>query len=313
MKKRDKNKKNGSTAMKRCLIRLFGVLFLVMAVTGVDAKSPRKSDYMVFGGNAGYGVLLGKTSDMKLTGGFSGGLHVGYEYREGTMWMSAGVEGTYFGSACASSIAVEDVFFSDTRKMMAKMKYTMLSQRTEMQRWMMGRIVVMVGYCTGNNNRDGFYVGGGVKLGGKFDLKNTSRIKYSTRAEYDRYIDDYEDMPNHYYSVRDRKDSVVFGTMFNVSVIAECGWDLKVDRCNRLKVGFFAEAGLNNIMDGVATRNAWVNESNVSEVKPYSAYNSEAMKDKYVVPFMVGMRVSFLFNVSRITSRCHTCPCFRKR
>lgn len=308
-----KNIKNARVRAGERMRSLFCVLMMLLMTVGVSGRAARKSDYVNVGMNAGYGLLGGWWDGMKVPGGFAGGLHIGYEYREGRFWFGGGGEFEYFSSLCSSDISVPDVYFKDTRELAGKMKYTMHSQRDEMQNWGMARVYIMAGYWSGNNNKDGFYVGGGLKIGSKFDLHNSTRVKYSTSAEYDRYIDDYEDMPNHYYTNNDVKDTVSFGTMLSLSIEGEIGWDLKVDRCNKLKVAFFVETGLNNIMDGVATREPWVNENNVTEVKPYSAYNSKEMEGRYVVPVMVGMKVSFLFNVSRINSRCHTCPCFRKR
>lgn len=305
------HKKSGITRQLVFCLLIFSIC--LVKVNTVDAKSPKKSDYLNLGLYGGYSTLLGQSSNMIVPGSLGAGVHIGYEYREGQVWIGGGGEFSYLSSTCKSDITIDNLHFQDTRLTNAIMKYTMLSPRQEMQNMGVAKLYLMAGYCTGTHIKDGFYFGGGFKVGSKFDLYNTSTVSYETQAEYDRYIEDYQDMPNHYYTTNTITDTVAFGTKLYVSLIAEGGWDMKLGRCNRLKLALFAEAGLTNIMSGVTTRKPSVNPDNVFEVTPYSCYNDEEMQNHYVVPLTVGVRLSFMINVSRLHSRCHTCPCYRKK
>jgi len=311
---RNNNYPKGGLYQKSGMTRLLlFCILLTLASSTLMAKSPKKSDYINLGLYGGYNTLIGQSSKMTVPGSLGAGLHLGYEYREGQIWLGGGAEFSYLSSTCKSDISIDDLHFQDTRLTNAIMKYTMLSPRQEMQNMGVAKLYFMAGYCTGTHIKSGFYFGGGFKVGSKFDIRNTSKVSYETRAEYDRYIEDYEDMPNHYYTTNTVTDTVSFGNKFYVSIIAEGGWDLKLNRCDRIKLGLFAEAGLTNIMSGVATRKPSVNPNNVFEVTPFSCYNDEEMKGKYVIPLTVGIKLSFMFNVSRLSSRCHTCPCYRKK
>lgn len=279
----------------------------------LSALTPMKSDYVDFGFNTGYSVLVGNYRGMDVFGGFSGALHLGYEYRDSRLWISTTGELQYISSNCQSDIQVGDVHFYDTRMTEAVMSYKMMSKLKEMQNFGIAGVTLMAGYCTGTHVKGGFYAGAGIKLGVKFDFSNTLKQKYATTAYYPDYIDPYHDMDNHYYGNYETNDTAAFGTKVNFSVLAEAGWDLRVTKCDKLKIGFFVEAGLTNLMRNIPVREATVNPYNVSQIYTYSAYNRSEMENKYIVPIVAGIKVSLLFNVSRLGDRCHTCPCYRKR
>jgi len=296
--------------MKCKVVLVFAVLLFPLMV---GAGSPVKSDYVSFGLSGGYSTLVGSYSGMDVYGGFGGGMHLGYEYREGKFWLGALSEFQYVSSNCKSDIQVADVRFRDTSDEVGTMHYEMNSRLREMQNFGIGSLCLMLGYSEATHVDGGFYAGAGVKVGCKFDFSNRIWLDYSTYATYDDCIDPYHDMPDHYYTDYHTNDTAVFGTKLNVSVVGEIGWDIKMTRCDKIKIGFFAEAGLTNVMRSVPVREPWVSADNVTVVHTYSAYNREAMQYKYIVPVMAGVRVSLLFNVSRLGEKCKTCPCDRKR
>ncbi|MBQ0081733.1 MAG: hypothetical protein KBT41_00400 [bacterium] len=288
-------------------------LALLLLPMVLGAVSPRKSDYVNLGANAGFSTLIGKYSGMNVYGGFTGGLHLGYEYRDGNLWISTTGDMQYLSSNCQSDIQIDRVYFQDTRLTNAVMNYEMMSRLRERQNFGIIGISIMAGYNGGTYRKGGFYVGAGISVGCKFDINNTVSQKYRTYATYDEYIDPYHDMPEYFYSNYDAKDTASFGTKLNIAVLGEIGWDFKMNRCDKVKVGFFMEAGLTNIMRDVPVHESIVNPENVSVIMLYSAYNRKEMADKIVMPVIAGVKLSLLFNVSRITDKCRTCPCYRKR
>lgn len=304
--------KNGETLRVIVMTAVAVVFALVLPLTA-EGATPQKYDYVDLGLSTGYSTLVGRCKGMDVYGGAGAGLHIGYEYRDWNFWMGVRGEMQYVSSNCRSDVEVEEVRFRDTEGEQGIMHYEMTSKLREMQNFGIGGICVMAGYCKETRNKKrGFYVGAGVKVGAKFDFSNRARQEYRTYATYEEFIDPYHDMPDHYYTNHETNDTVSFGTKVNVSVVGELGWDFQMSRCDRVKVGLFAETGLTNIMRDIPVRQAWVDPGNVSVVKSYSVYNREEMRNKYIVPMVFGVKVSLLFNVSRIGDKCRTCPCYRK-
>jgi len=232
-------KKKGTTRLMFCCI----LAALLIGIGNVNAKSPKKSDYVNIGLYGGYSTLLGKSSRMIVPGSLGAGLDIGYEYREGQVWLAGGAELSYLSSTCKSDIQIENIHFQDTRLTNAIMKYTMLSSRQEMQNMGVAKLYFMAGYCTGNHMKSGWYAGGGVKIGSQFDLYNTTKVSYQTQAEYDRYIEDYKDMPNHYYTTNTVIDTVSFGTKLYLSV-----WNNSIQDCSEIT----------NILIKISARNGYL-------------------------------------------------------
>lgn len=276
---------------------------LLANVMGVCGQS-RTSDYLYVGLSGGYGTLLGSVPEMSVPGLASGGVSLGYEMRSSHFLLRAGAEGQYVGSRCNTEITVGDVRIEDARYGLAWMHYKMLSPLEESQNFVTAGLGLMVGYSA-NDYQDsrihgGFYVLGGVKALFRCAEFNSVRLKYETTATYDRYIDDYENMPNHYYDAREVTGSPKFGFWGFLAASVEMGWELNVDGYDKLKIGAFADCGFTNVMAGQKVSRVRNDATDPSMLVVDSYYRSEAMEGKYVVPLMVGVRVSYAWNMNKL-------------
>lgn len=303
--------------IKDRLILLLTIALTMAAGMNVQAasKHPQRADYFCVGLSGGYTMLLGHASNMQVNGSGGAGIHAGYEFRETNLVIRMTGEFAMLNSSCKSGIKVDDLKFLDTRLNEGTMHYEMLSPLTERQMFGLGGIGVLVGYTSSdlrksNNSNGGFYAFGGIKLGAKFDLHNTAKLDYVTTATYNRYIEDYEDAPNHYYTTYSESDTVNLKTKFNFMFAVEMGWEISLPHCDVLRIGAFADIGVINQVAGLDQAECQPNPENVSELVLSSHYQSAAMKDKYVVPFMAGLRVTFSLNFTK-KKGCSSCKCYK--
>ena len=261
----------------------------------------KTSSYLYFGATGGYSTLLGKVKEMSVPGFLEGGLHLGYELRHNHFLFRFGAEGEYYGSSTKTEIKIDDLPIEDTRSGQALLHYNMLSPLTEQQNFLNAGASLMMGYSA-NEERDelpsgGFYALLGVKVLMMCYESSTAKLKYETTASYERYIDDYEDMPNHYYTTKEATAKPKFGFWGSLFITADIGWEFNVNDYDKLKVGLFADGGLLNIMDGLSRANCHPDDPDVTQLVIDSYYRSDAMEGVYVVPLMIGVKVTYSLNL----------------
>ncbi len=283
---------------------LFGLILSYQPTKALSTThTPFVSDYVLIGASGGYSTLIGKTPEMSVPGLANGGFHFGWEVRrEHFIYRPIFVELKYFSSSCNTNLTIPDVPIKDTQLGDAIMHYKMLSPLKETQRFFMPSIGFAFGY-SGNNYsysqlNGAFYFLAGIRLSLKLDIDNKANLHYETSATYDRYIDDYEDMPNHFYTDRNASEKVKYGSKVCGIFSGELGWELNMPHYDKFKIGAFLDLGFTNIMYGIETK-AWeANSENAVDVMVHSYYNSPEMKGKYVVPLMTGLKITYLFNAN---------------
>lgn len=300
------------------LLAMTAVFCLLLSVQPLAAQFT--SDYVYGGASFGYSTLVGKTDEMSVPGLINGGLHVGWEVRRRHfIYRPLLLDFQLFSSRSNTVITIQDQYIKDTRLADAVMHYKMRSPLKETQRFFIPSIGFMFGY-SGNNyshsQRYGaFYFLAGVKLSFKLDIGTSVDLKYATTASYERYIDDYEDMPNHMYTYRESKATEKYGFKVCGMFSGELGWEFNMDHYDKFKVGAFLDLGLTNIMYGTEEASCAPKTDQAERIVVHSYYVSPEMNGQYVVPVMTGVKITYLFNVN-IKRNCISEDCrmgYRRR
>lgn len=279
------------------------VLLLCLSLASQPVRAQFVSDYLFWGASGGYSTLLGKVPEMTVTGFANGGLHIGWEVRRTNfIYRPIFLDLQYFSSKCNTDVSFQDVPIKDTKLGDAILHFKTNSPLTETQRFFIPSIGFMVGY-SGNDRKNSrlhgsFYCLGGFKISPIIDIRNNVNLKYSTSATYERYIDDYEDMPNHFYEDKESKYKEKFGPTICGMFTGEIGWELNVNRIDKFKIGAFAEVGFTNILFNVDRASSAPDTQNATNILVRSYYASPEMDGKYVVPIMAGLKITYSFNTN---------------
>lgn len=252
-------------------------------------------------------------------------LGIGYEYRYRLFWMSMHLEGQVLTSRLRPGITQMDTMMIDTDSYYDQTKrenayhYKFSSWRDD-QLGVYGCFPLMFGL-----RFNAFYFGVGAKVGYCFYGTSTPKAEYTTSATYDRYIVDFEDMPNHFLTqygsglTNDGQDiSINFN--LNVAAIAEIGYEVyhsegsKTVRPWILKLGAYAEYGfLTAYRSGDVKPQFEVKEIELPDgtkaqdpsqllLRPF--YKAHNTNDVSIAPLYVGAKLTFLFDLP-VPQKCH--------
>ena len=285
------------------------VLFLTFSTVSAEVwkqKNVLSKHYLSLSGSVGYYSLLEDIPDVQTRGGASGALGIGYELRYNKFWLGAGVDMQYGSSTMTTAGYSIDRTIYDTQGKAVQYHYNVLSH-TDTQHNLRVGMPLLVGFYT-----NGVYGGAGVRVSIVPYTFTTPSMTYITRGSYDKYIDDFEDMPNHFYTEYTTRGRSELKLLTQASVIAELGYDiLNKERmnsyalCSVLKVALYAEYGLNSCMRGVTSESETydVDKSNPSLLIPSSYYAHKDLRQSRIVPLFVGIKVTFLLRIK--TADCH--------
>lgn len=254
------------------------------------------------------------TMPMGLAGGTLG---FGYEMhaRNDNFWWSVMGEVEYLTSSLMISNEVGDKWINDNENYLAVMHYDIHHWR-DYQQYLFLTVPVMVGYRTPR-----FYIGGGPKFMFCTYGHALNVLNYTTYATYDRYCDDFVDMPNHFYTqYTSTGASKLKYNNFNVALCFEMGttvfdqtYDLVKQNYKKkhtynprlvMKLGLYAEYGLINLNASSGYGNlatVRINEAHTLDVIPL--FQSSAITNKTVHPFYAGIKLTLLYN--RHCRNCH--------
>lgn len=304
---------NGVVAQKR-LHPEFHYLSLPISVGYSSYLSPKfKDEISTFENPGKIGTTLG----------------IGYEYRYRLFWMSMHLEGQLLTGRLrpgVTSITKQmydtDISYSDPERLN---EYTYhISDWHEDQLGLYGCFPLMFGF-----RANAFYIGVGAKFGYCLTASSTPTMKYSTTSQYDRYYEDFHDMPNHSltgYEATYNDKETEFNFNFNIAAIAEIGGEIYHYEGSKkiqpwiLKLGVYAEYGLVS---------AYKNEGNepLREINPgiyidplthqevpgtldparlvvtpfYRAHSTDGVS---INPLYVGVKLTFLFELP-VPQKCH--------
>lgn len=306
--------------MKKVL--LLAMIFL--PISSLLATNNLARQYLGFSVGSGYSNidLFKQHTDLITKGMFGFDAEFAYEYQnshiEG-MWLSA-----KFGIQLMTSRSVFNglqdftLRINDTRGIETNCHYKDFGPLKENQSIFAFSPMFQIGY-----HENDFYFGVGVKP--MFDLFfSATSTAYVTTATYDQYIDDFENMDDHYYTYHDVKNSEGIKSKFGGGGLLsfEIGGYYKNDKYSGggkgkhtsdiqlVKLAAFVESGAIwygswesqgykplNGMDGKSlyfeTPTIY---SDVTELKPLSYYQVNNSSSRLFVPFYAGVRLTVLFN-----------------
>ena len=303
---------------------------VVLISLGANAQSFRKhhsifegGDDYHFGyisGSVGYSMLHTNTPNAMPYGGLGGAVGLGYEFRNSGFWANVGVQLSFHRSSMVideynTRDEADQTPYSgfDTQNKPTQFYYR-VNQRDEMQ-WNFIDIPLQVGYYI-----RGFHVGGGLKISYALTPATLTKGTYNLSGRRNTVYDViFEDMPDQGYT--DYNFEYKANNRLNVgcSLIGEIGYDLlssvptRSRVCNVLKLSFYFEYGLNNILRATDTpqRRVEPNRDNATQatINPY--INTFANPTR-TVPFYTGVKLTYMIGGSR-TARVgfhHGCMCY---
>lgn len=308
--------------------RVFLGLLLLTITVGINARSPyAKAENYHFGyisAAAGYSSLGQNISNVSTKGNLGYLVGVGYEFRHTAFWLSVGAQYMQHQSQTAiDEFTYQPAFkgMDDQGKNVDYYKYTI--NQTDRQSWRTIDVPILLGYYY-----NGFYVGAGAKVG--FSMGSTIVVNgsYELSAQYNRYIGEWHQV--HYYG-----NYTVPETTYNCdlrpqfSILGEIGYDLlspmstRSAICHVLKIGFYFEYGVRSVrpegsmgvinIDGMSVEEAAKSKVDVTKATLNPFYLSQASEGKYVVPYMVGVKLTYMIGGNRYaTGTWHKgCMCYQ--
>ena len=263
--------------------------------------------YLSLNGQVGYFSFLENIPDVRTRGGASGALGIGYEMRYNNFWFGLGVDLQYAASTMTTGGYSIDRTVYDTQGKILQYHYDVHSY-TDTQHNLRVGIPLLLGFYT-----NGIYGGAGLRVSFAPYSFSSPSMTYKTRGSYDLYIEDFEDMPNHFYTEYTTHGRSNIQILPQASVIAELGYDiLNKERmsayalCSVLKIAVFAEYGLNSCMQGTKDESDVyrVNATNPSLLEPASYYANKDLRAYRIVPLFVGVKVTFMLRIKTADCRC---------
>jgi len=312
------------------LLTLMGMLLFNVDVNAQKRQYP-EFHYLSLPMSFGYSNYLApgfknQVSTYTNPGKIGATLGIGYEYRYRLFWMSMHLEGQVLTSRLRPGIAQIDTMMYDTdshydSKKRENAYHYKFSDWHDDQLGVYGCFPIMFGF-----RANAFYMGIGAKVGYSFYGTSTPKSTYTTSSTYDRYIADFEDMPNHYLTeygsglTSGGKDITIdFG--INVAAIAEIGYEVYHSEGSKhvrpwiLKLGAYAEYGLltaytnnGNVQPQIEMATVTLSDGTTAvdpsqlELRPF--YKAHDTRDVSINPLYVGAKLTFLFDLP-VPQKCH--------
>ena len=294
--------------MKRWLI-IHMVLLLALGTAQAEVWKQRNvliKHYLSLNGEVGYYSLLENMADVRTRGGAGGALGLGWEMRYNHFWCGLGIDFMYGSSTMTTAGYSVDRELIDTQGKHVSYHYDVQSYTDTQHDFRLG-LPIMLGFYT-----NGIYGGAGLKFSVAPYTATTPTITYRTIGDYEKYIDPFEDMPNHFYTEYTINGHSEIKIVPQASVVAELGYDIlnkermsAYARCSVLKVSVYAEYGLNSCTKGTKFESEVydVDPSNPTRLEPNSYYANKDLRDKRIVPLFVGVKVTYMLRIR--TADCH--------
>ncbi len=264
--------------------------------------------YLSLSASGGYYSLLENISEIKTVGGGGVTLGVGYEFRYNKLFLSGGIDFQYGASTLIYQGFDVHRELLDTQGKPVSFHYYVDEYRDTQHDLRIG-VPIMIGFCT-----NGIYGGVGVKFSYAPRTITTPSVTYETTGSYSQYIDDFADMPNHFYTkyTAPGRSEVIMKPQGHV--IAELGYDiLNRERmnnyalCSVLKIAAYAEYGLNSCMSGTDHNGVLYgfDETNPVQLTVNSYYAQRDLSKARIVPLYVGIKVTFMLRIKTANCQCY--------
>lgn len=263
--------------------------------------------YFSISASGGYYSLLENIPDVTTKGGGSGILGINYEMRYNGFWFSVGVDMLYGTSTLNMPPFDAHREMYDTQGKRVSFHYH-IDEYSDTQKDFRVGVPVLFGFYT-----NGLYGAVGAKFSYAPRTVTTPTITYTTSGTYERYIADFENMPNHFYAEYTTPGRSELKMHPQGSIIAELGYDvLNKERmsnyalCSVLKLAVYAEYGINSCMSGADHNEQLygVNPANPVQLTIDSYYARMNLDEARVVPFYVGIKATFMLRIRTSNCRC---------
>ena len=250
-------------------------------------------------GGVGYTSLQSEVPDLTTTGAVGGFVGLGYEFRNNGLWLSAGVQFNIHNSESSMANIREDHAGYDTQGKEVTLHYNVAEH--DKQQWKFVEIPVLIGWYF-----HGFHIGAGPKIGYAVDSRVRAEGTYELSATNELYGIEFKDMPDRGYTTYDFSGEHDATLNPLVSVVGEIGYDIlssvptRSGICHVLKVAFYFEYGLNNLVKPVTTNKRLViDPSNATKVQVNPYYAAGMTESHRVVPYYTGVKLTYLIGGSK--------------
>lgn len=250
---------------------------------------------------AGYTSLGGSLPNASLNGRLGGMIGVGYEFQIVGAWLNVGLQLSFHNAAVNPDDETYNYNGIDTQGKPAAFHYAV--RQTDVLSYQSIDLPVLIGYYT-----HGFHIGAGVKIGYAFNARTTTDGSYALSATYAEYGITFSDMPEHGYTTYPVHTTQNNRLPINASIIGEAGYDVlaSVQQLSKikqvLKVGLYFEYGLTSILNNNQTpvsRFELLKPAEDATRAAINPYLSTLTKSNRIVPFMVGIKVSYLIGTTK--------------
>ena len=263
--------------------------------------------YGWFAADAGYNILLEDYDDLSTLGGGRVSVSFGYELQRDGFYFSLGAAASFWTSSAKTEAALIEQPMRDTQGKNMTYKFN-LAQGDELSYGLFVSAPIVFGYTF-----RGWYFGGGARVGYHLLAENISERKYSTSANYVQYFEDFENMPNHFYSDYKASSHDKLSMTLPVSVLVEGGYNILYGQSQRsykkhsiLRIGFYAEYGFlkafNNEQDLPYFE---VNKEHPTQIDIYSYYTQKSTKSNFVFPLSAGIKVTYMLRIPTRQCNCY--------
>lgn len=308
--------------IKKCFC---AVVFVCLSVACMAAKNGLRGDdnyhFMWLSLSGGYSALEENVDAVSTNGNFGGLVGLGYEFRRSHFWISVGGQLQMHHSAMES---VDRKFYKDSphwpttitgepmralddqspRKLFDPIYYV---SQTDQQEWNTIDVPLMLGFYD-----NGFYFGLGAKAGFSFFSQVKTIGTYKLVADYDRYVGEFKDMPEHGLTSYNYEGKQKVNLYTQCSVLGEIGYDVlstvasRSMYCQVLKIGVYAEYGILGVRNNSVNNLGVLSFDRVSDtefsatkatINPYFVTSMKSSDRVY--PFYVGLKITYMFGGSR--------------
>lgn len=248
--------------------------------------------------SAGYDGMITKIPLIKPHGNVGGSIGFGYEYRNSGLWLNGGLQMSLHHSSM--DVGEETFHYAgyDTQGRRTTFHYR-VTQRDQIE-WKSFDIPLMAGYYI-----YGAHAGLGVKLSYAIRPQTHTVGTYNLSATNEAYDIPFADQPEYGYTDYASEGTDPNRLNIGVSVIGEIGYDVlsqmmqSKEMCHILKISFYFEFGLNNILrSGTATNRLELLDADNATRAQIHAYANSLKNPGWTAPFFTGLKISYLIGGS---------------
>ncbi len=244
-------------------------------------------------GSGGYSSLLHADKDISSPGGLGGGVGVGYELHYKKFLFHTGLEFTYLNPTLRMSDFIHNQEgLMDTEGELYTGHFY-FKENTDKYKLGNFNLPLMFGLRSGK-----VYFLAGTKLGLNLFGNSTVESQVTATGTYDRFIEDFENMPNHNFGTTNEKHDYSVKLNFNCTASLEAGTYLgnnkNADK-TQYRLAVFCDYGLLNVNNN-PEENLILYSNEVNFYQPY-LNNYLKSSDRRVNPLYVGLKFTVIFGV----------------